>query len=52
MSLANVKRGTGYCKKKDVNLLKSDCENCKEAEIIPLFTKNTFNPTNKNKEEI
>ena len=31
-SKADIKRGTGYCKKKDINLLKSDCDNCKEKE--------------------
>ena len=36
-SNADIKRGTGYCTKKNINLLSNDCENCKEKEILDFF---------------
>jgi len=42
-SNADVKRGTGYCTKKKVNLLPSDCKDCKEKEILSFFQKRDLN---------
>ena len=36
-SRADAKRGTGYCTKKNINLLSNDCEGCNEREIFDFF---------------
>ena len=40
---ADIKRKTGYCKKKDINLRPNQCESCNDGEMFNLF--NTDIPT-------